>query len=49
MDYYGPVVNRCARVADSAHGGQVVATDEVKRALDEVKASLARSELPLCA
>jgi class 3 adenylate cyclase len=29
MDYYGPVVNRSARVSDAGHGGQIVMTQEV--------------------
>ena len=29
MDYFGPVVNRSARVSDTGHGGQIVATQEV--------------------
>jgi class 3 adenylate cyclase len=33
MDYFGPVVNRSARVSDTAHGGQVVGTQEVVDAL----------------
>jgi len=45
MDYFGPVVNRSARVSDTAHGGQVVATQEVvdaiKPILDEASAPAA--------
>lgn len=34
MDYFGPMVNRAARVASAAHGGQIVVSDEVHAALD---------------
>jgi class 3 adenylate cyclase len=37
-DYYGPVVNRCARLRALAHGGQTV--------LSEATAALARGALP---
>ena len=38
-DYYGSAVNRCARLRDAAHGGQVV--------MSGVTASLARERLPV--
>jgi predicted ATPase/class 3 adenylate cyclase len=37
-DYYGPVVNRCARIRSLAHGGQVL--------LSTTTAALVRDELP---
>ena len=37
-DYYGSAINRCARLRDAAHGGQVI--------LSAVTASLARERLP---
>ncbi|MBI3893590.1 MAG: tetratricopeptide repeat protein [Candidatus Wallbacteria bacterium] len=33
MDYFGPMVNRAARVSAAAHGGQVIASDSVRAAL----------------
>ena len=37
-DYYGPVVNRCARIKGLGHGGQIL--------LSQVTAALARAGLP---
>lgn len=34
IDYFGSTINRTARVSDSAHGGQIICTDEVKEQLD---------------
>lgn len=33
-NYYGPSVNRAARVMDAAHGGQILVSDAVARILD---------------
>lgn len=33
-DYFGPVVNACARVEDAGHGGQVLITDAVRVVID---------------
>lgn len=34
MDYFGPEVNRAARVGAAGHGGQVVVSEAVRRALE---------------
>eukprot|EP00163_Fabomonas_tropica_P031771 TRINITY_DN767_c0_g5_i1.p1 TRINITY_DN767_c0_g5~~TRINITY_DN767_c0_g5_i1.p1 ORF type:complete len:2049 (+),score=476.82 TRINITY_DN767_c0_g5_i1:216-6362(+) len=47
MDYFGPVVNRAARVASSAHGGQVVVSGGVYQAMTNKRDTLACTTLPL--
>jgi hypothetical protein len=35
MDYFGPVVNLSARISDTAHGGQVVCSEDVQKVIVE--------------
>lgn len=40
MDYFGPMVNKTARLSDSANGGQIVSTIEVKEKLELLQMQL---------
>lgn len=44
-DYFGTTVNRAARLAAAAHGGQVLISDQARRELDGVIADLAPHRL----
>jgi predicted ATPase/class 3 adenylate cyclase len=39
-DYFGPTVNKVARIEDSAHGGQVVCSESIAVAAGDTRASL---------
>jgi len=49
MDYFGPMVNRTARIADAPNGGQVVCTEEVALSLRKAMESKEYEKVPdLC-
>ncbi len=35
QDYYGPVVNRCARIRSAGHGGQILASSAVRALVED--------------
>jgi class 3 adenylate cyclase len=42
MDYYGPMVNRAARINGAAYGGQVLASSAIVKAIRTDRVSVAK-------